>query len=60
MRAPTRSYWGWNAEEAKRIRVPTLVMLGEFDELNASNKDREQSSPGRNTPKYSPLPFRYG
>jgi pimeloyl-ACP methyl ester carboxylesterase len=39
MRAPTRTYWGWNAEEAKRIRIPTLVMLGEFDELNASNQD---------------------
>lgn len=39
MRAPTRTYWGWNAEEAKRIKVPTLVMLGEFDELNASNKE---------------------
>jgi pimeloyl-ACP methyl ester carboxylesterase len=38
MRAPTRTYWGWNTEEAKRIKVPTLVMLGEFDELNASNK----------------------
>jgi pimeloyl-ACP methyl ester carboxylesterase len=38
MRAPTRTYWGWNAEEAKRVKVPTLVMLGEFDELNASNK----------------------
>lgn len=39
MRAPTRTYWGWNAEEAKRVRVPTLVMLGEFDELNASNRE---------------------
>jgi pimeloyl-ACP methyl ester carboxylesterase len=38
MRAPTRTYWGWNAEEAKRIKQPTLVMLGEFDELNPSNK----------------------
>jgi len=38
MRAPTRTYWGWNTEEAKRIKVPTLVMLGEFDELNPSNK----------------------
>jgi pimeloyl-ACP methyl ester carboxylesterase len=36
MRAPTRTYWGWNAEEAKRIKVPTLVMLGEFDNLNPS------------------------
>jgi pimeloyl-ACP methyl ester carboxylesterase len=39
MRAPTRTYWGWNAEEAKRINVPTLVMLGEFDALNPSNKE---------------------
>ncbi len=39
MRAPTRTYWGWNAEEAQRIKIPTLVMLGEFDELNASNKE---------------------
>jgi pimeloyl-ACP methyl ester carboxylesterase len=39
MRAPTRTYWGWNAEEAKRIKNPTLVMLGEFDELNSSNKE---------------------
>lgn len=39
MRAPTRSYWGWNAEEAKKIKVPTLVMLGEFDELNRSNRE---------------------
>lgn len=39
MRAPTRTYWGWNAEEAKRIKVPTLVMLGEFDNLNPSNRE---------------------
>ena len=39
MRAPTRTYWGWNAEEAGRIKVPTLVMLGEFDDLNPSNKE---------------------
>ena len=39
MRAPTRTYWGWNAEEAKLIKVPTLVMLGEFDQLNPSNKE---------------------
>jgi pimeloyl-ACP methyl ester carboxylesterase len=42
MRAPTRTYWGWNAEEAKRVTVPTLVMLGEFDELNASNRELYQ------------------
>jgi pimeloyl-ACP methyl ester carboxylesterase len=39
MRAPTRTYWGWNTEEAKRVKVPTWVMLGEFDQLNASNKE---------------------
>ena len=39
VRAPTRTYWGWNSEEAQRIKIPTLVMLGEFDELAASNKD---------------------
>jgi pimeloyl-ACP methyl ester carboxylesterase len=42
MRAPTRTYWGWNAEEAKKIRIPTLVMLGEFDGLNPSNKELYQ------------------
>jgi pimeloyl-ACP methyl ester carboxylesterase len=39
MRAPTRTYWGWNAAEAKRIKAPTLVMVGEFDALNPSNKE---------------------
>ena len=39
MRAPTRTYWGWNTEAAKRIKVPTLVMLGEFDELMTSNRE---------------------
>jgi len=39
LRAPTRTYWGWNAEEAQRIKISTLVVLGEFDELNASNKE---------------------
>lgn len=39
MRAPTRTYWGWNAMEAQRIKIPTLVMLGEFDGLNPSNKE---------------------
>jgi pimeloyl-ACP methyl ester carboxylesterase len=39
LRAPTRTNWGWNTEAAKRIKVPTLVMLGEFDDLNPSNKE---------------------
>jgi pimeloyl-ACP methyl ester carboxylesterase len=38
MRAPTRSYWGWNARAAQRITVPTLIMIGEADDLLASNR----------------------
>lgn len=37
MRAPTRSYWGWNKEAAARIKVPTLIMVAEFDELMKAN-----------------------
>lgn len=37
MRAPTRTYWGWNAKSAGKITIPTLIMVGEQDELTASN-----------------------
>ena len=37
LRAPTRTYWGWNASAAKKITVPTLLMVGEQDDLMASN-----------------------
>jgi len=37
LRAPTRTYWGWNTPAAATITVPTLVMAGEFDRLFASN-----------------------
>ena len=37
LRAPTRTYWGWNAGSAKKINVPTLLMVGEQDDLMASN-----------------------
>ncbi|MDB5595719.1 MAG: alpha/beta hydrolase fold [Hyphomicrobiales bacterium] len=37
LRAPTRTYWGWNAEAAGKIKVPVLVMVGEQDALTASN-----------------------
>jgi pimeloyl-ACP methyl ester carboxylesterase len=37
LRAPTRTYWGWNANAAKKITVPTLIMVGEQDELMKSN-----------------------
>ena len=37
LRAPTRTYWGWNANAAKKITVPTLVMVGEQDGLMKSN-----------------------
>lgn len=39
LRAPTRTYWGWNANAAKKITVPTLIMVGEQDGLMASNRD---------------------
>ncbi|MDF2120393.1 alpha/beta fold hydrolase [Roseiarcaceae bacterium H3SJ34-1] len=39
LRAPTRTYWGWNANAAKKITVPTLLMVGEQDELTKSNVD---------------------
>jgi pimeloyl-ACP methyl ester carboxylesterase len=39
LRAPTRTYWGWNAASARKITVPTLVMVGEQDDLLASNRD---------------------
>jgi pimeloyl-ACP methyl ester carboxylesterase len=37
LRAPTRTYWGWNANGAKKVQVPTLIMVGEHDALTASN-----------------------
>ena len=37
LRAPTRTYWGWNATAAKKITVPTLIMVGEQDNLMKSN-----------------------
>jgi pimeloyl-ACP methyl ester carboxylesterase len=39
LRAPTRTYWGWNATSAAKIKVPTLIMVGEEDDLIASNRD---------------------
>ncbi len=33
LRAPTRTYWGWNANTAKKITVPVLMMVGEQDRL---------------------------
>jgi pimeloyl-ACP methyl ester carboxylesterase len=37
LRAPTRTYWGWNANGAKKVQVPTLIMVGEQDALTSSN-----------------------
>ena len=37
LRAPTRTYWGWNAASAKKITIPTLIMAGEQDRLTKSN-----------------------
>jgi len=38
MRVVSRTNWGWNAEAASRITIPTLIMVGEFDGLLATNK----------------------
>jgi pimeloyl-ACP methyl ester carboxylesterase len=37
LRAPGRTYWGWNAANASTIQIPTLVMVGEYDRLYESN-----------------------
>ena len=37
LRAPTRTYWGWNARSASAITAPTLMMTGEQDHLLPSN-----------------------
>ena len=37
LRAPVRTYWGWNATNAGTITVPVLVMVGENDGLMESN-----------------------
>ena len=37
LRAPTRTYWGWNANGAKKVQIPTLIMVGESDDLMRSN-----------------------
>ncbi len=39
LRAPTRTYWGWNAKSAAKIKVPTLIMAGEQDDLITSNRE---------------------
>jgi pimeloyl-ACP methyl ester carboxylesterase len=39
LRAPTRTYWGWNTASARKITVPTLLMVGEQDDLIASNRE---------------------
>lgn len=38
LRSPARTYWGWNVRAAARVRVPTLVVVGEEDRLIASNR----------------------
>lgn len=37
LRAPTRTYWGWNANGARKVQIPTLIMVGEYDDLTRSN-----------------------
>ena len=37
LRAPSRTYWGWNANAAAKLQMPVLVMVGEEDALLPSN-----------------------
>jgi pimeloyl-ACP methyl ester carboxylesterase len=37
LRAPGRTYWGWNAANAATLETPTLVIVGEYDRLYESN-----------------------
>jgi pimeloyl-ACP methyl ester carboxylesterase len=37
LRAPTRTYWGWNATAAAKLTMPVLVMVGQEDRLLPSN-----------------------
>ena len=39
LRAPSRTYWGWNANAARKITVPTLFLVGEADNLTKSNRE---------------------
>jgi pimeloyl-ACP methyl ester carboxylesterase len=48
LRAPTRTYWGWNANSAKKINIPTLIMVGEEDDLLASNRDLHEDLGSQN------------
>jgi pimeloyl-ACP methyl ester carboxylesterase len=38
LRAPTRTYWGWNARGAAQLVLPTLIMVGEQDALIDANQ----------------------
>jgi pimeloyl-ACP methyl ester carboxylesterase len=38
LRAPVRTYWGWNATNAGTINVPVLIIVGENDRLIESNR----------------------
>jgi pimeloyl-ACP methyl ester carboxylesterase len=38
VRAPMRSYWGWNKKAAAAIKTPTLFITGDSDRQMASNQ----------------------
>lgn len=37
MRAPGRTYWGWNAATARSLKAPTLIIVGDDDNLKTAN-----------------------
>jgi pimeloyl-ACP methyl ester carboxylesterase len=38
LRSPGRTYWGWNVRVSARLRVPTMIFVGEEDRLIANNR----------------------
>lgn len=48
LRAPNRTYWGWNAKSAAKIKVPVLIMVGEWDRLTKSNRELFQDLGSQN------------
>jgi pimeloyl-ACP methyl ester carboxylesterase len=38
LRSPGRTYWGWNVRVAPRVKVPTIIFVGEEDRLITANR----------------------
>jgi pimeloyl-ACP methyl ester carboxylesterase len=38
LRSPGRTYWGWNVRVAAKLKVPTMIFIGEEDRLLDGNR----------------------